>query len=86
MAPFESTELGELRIAADELKHRFGTRVPAAYLPGKTFFRDALYERLGVSQGQAEDLCDSLERAGVLRFVHSTVDGDVWTIPEDASL
>jgi hypothetical protein len=72
-----------LSYAAAYLHERFGTRSADEYVPGKTRFRDALYVRFGLSQLEAEELCDALERAGLIRFVGP--DGDEepsWLVTE----
>jgi hypothetical protein len=47
----------------------FGASVEAEYLPGKTRFRDALSEVFKLSQLDAEELCEALERSGRIRFL-----------------
>jgi hypothetical protein len=51
------------------LSERFGPLYDAEYVPGKTAFRDALAEDLQISELDAEDLCDELERMGRIAFV-----------------
>ncbi len=68
--------------AGRALRERFGTFVGVEYLPGKTAMRDELCERFGVSLLEAEELCDSLEASGALRFI-STPDGDGFHIDND---
>jgi hypothetical protein len=65
--------------AAHALHDMFGPLVDADYLPGKTLFRDALAERFEISQLVAEDLCDELEQARLIRFVRTT-EGTGWHI------
>jgi hypothetical protein len=77
---FMSMNSNDLRETAQELRRRFGARVDAAYVPGKTFFRDALCEQRGISQAEAEALCDSLEQAKLIRFVQSASVGSQWII------
>jgi len=62
------------------LAERFGAQLNLDYVPGKTLFRDALVEELGVSEAEAEALCDALEKAKVIRFDRSEELGDVWTL------
>jgi hypothetical protein len=69
-----------VELAARELERCFGTLVDADYLTGKTRFRDALCDRLGLSELDAEVICDELEAARVLRFVESPTDGIGWSI------
>ncbi|MRG92497.1 hypothetical protein [Polyangium spumosum] len=68
--------------AGRALRDRFGTFVGADYVPGKTAMRDALVERFGISQLDAEELCDALEASGALRFI-STPDGEGFHIDSD---
>jgi hypothetical protein len=69
--------------AGETLLAEFGPLVSTDYLPGKTQFRDTLCERFGLSQLQAEELCDELERTAILRFVQS-VEGSGWHIHLEA--
>ncbi len=39
------------------------------YRRGKTFFRDLLYEKMGCSLLEAEELVDALEKDGKIRFM-----------------
>jgi hypothetical protein len=73
--------IGAVR-AAEALHQEFGALVDADYMPGKTLLRDALCDRFGLSQLAAEELCDELEGAGMLRFV-TTPDGVGWHIHPD---
>ncbi|HVK64412.1 MAG TPA: hypothetical protein VM694_08060 [Polyangium sp.] len=79
--PEETFVLGPAS-AGRALRARFGTFVGADYLPGKTAMRDALCDRFGVSQLEAEELCDALEASGALRFI-STPDGEGFHIDSD---
>lgn len=63
-----------------ELIRRFGARIEAAYVPGKTMFRDVVCETEKVSQLDAEEICDSMERRGLLKFRHTAEAGSVWII------
>jgi hypothetical protein len=80
--PVEEVVIGARR-AVDALHDAFGSLVDADYLPGKTLFRDALCERLGVTALQAEELVDELEAMGRLRFV-SSEEGIGWHVRADA--
>ncbi len=56
-----------------EVATRIQARVPAdeppvGYLRGRSFFRDLLVAELGVSELEAEELVDTLEMNGYLRF------------------
>ncbi len=65
--------------ATASLLEMFGALVDADYIPGKTLFRDALCDRFGFSQLEAEELCDTLEQSGLIRFVRSE-EGVGWHI------
>lgn len=71
--------------AADALREAFGPTPEAEYVPGKTLFRDELCDRFGLSQLEAEQLCDQLEQAGVIRFV-SDDRGVGWLIASSAEI
>ena len=75
----------ELRLAARELERELGARVNLPYLPGKTAFRDALYKKRGISEADAERLCDSLEQTKMIRFERSITEGPSWTIHPDGT-
>lgn len=66
-------------LAATALLEGFGPLVDAEYLPGKTSFRDALCDRFGVSEAEAEEMVDALEASGQIRFI-SSVEGLGWRI------
>jgi len=72
----------DLGRAVELLQERFGRRLDAPYEPGKTMFRDALFDSAGLSQEEAEVLCDSLERAELIRFVSTELEGDSWIIDD----
>lgn len=61
----DANRLGD---AAQLLLDTFGPQVEVEYLPGKTSFRDELYARWNLSLLEAEELCDSLERAGLISY------------------
>lgn len=61
----DAARLGD---AAELLLDKFGSHVEMPYLPGKTAFRDELYARFQVSLLEAEELCDSLEGAGLIAY------------------
>lgn len=65
--------------AGRALLEAFGPLMEADYVPGKTDLRDALAARFEISLLEAEDLCDELERAEVVRFVE-TAEGPAWNI------
>jgi hypothetical protein len=68
-----------LERAARLLEDTFGPLVDADYLGGKTMLCDVLAAHFGISILTAEELCDELERAERIRFVH-TEDGAAWHI------
>ncbi|HSQ62370.1 MAG TPA: hypothetical protein VLM85_04125 [Polyangiaceae bacterium] len=62
------------------LMERFGEHVCEPYVLGKTLFRDTLCDEAQLSQLEAETLCDSLERTGILRFTESDAEGSEWVV------
>jgi len=58
----------DLAALAEELRRFFYSDPPVGYLRGKTAFRDALVQAHGCSSTQAEELVDTLEARGFLRF------------------
>lgn len=72
-----------------EVAERLGRRIPeleppVGYLRGRSYFRDVLVEELGCSDLEAEQLVDTLENNGYLRFsgdpsVRSRTDGR-WVV------
>ena len=69
--------------AALALYQEIGPYLEADYLPGKTEIRDALYFRFELSQLEAEELCDSVERAGLIEFTRSDDGVGAWVIRHD---
>ena len=65
MLRMESIDLAAL---AEELRRFFWTDPPDGYLRGKTAFREAIMQRLGCSAVEAEELVETLELQGFLRF------------------
>lgn len=70
--------------AARALRERFGPLLDDEYVPGKTRMRDALCERFDLSQLEAEELCDELERAKMIHYVE-TEEGSAFHIHADVS-
>jgi hypothetical protein len=66
-------------LAAGALVEALGPLVDADYVPGKTAFRDALCDRFGLSELEAEELVDELEASGRIRFTASP-EGLGWHI------
>ncbi len=62
----EDVDLGDL--AERIRKHIPATEPPVGYLRGRSYFRDVVVHELGVSELEAEQLVDTLELNGYLRF------------------
>jgi hypothetical protein len=60
----------DLSALTSALARRFGRHLLASYLPGKTVMRDAVVEHLGCSAYEAEELVETLELQGYVRFPH----------------
>ncbi|HEX4463000.1 MAG TPA: hypothetical protein VIA18_33735 [Polyangia bacterium] len=80
----ESLDLAQLAAA---LRRRYGRHLFATYLRGKTLMRDALEELLGCSESLAEELVETLELQGYVRFPHlddatHPVNHHAWIIDE----
>lgn len=58
----------DLEALAGALARRFGRHLHTSYLRGKTVMRDAVAEELGCSTYLAEELVETLELMGYLRF------------------
>jgi hypothetical protein len=50
-------------------RHIPPTDPPVGYLRGRSYFRDVLVHELGISDLEAEELVDTLELNGYLRFL-----------------
>ncbi len=59
----------DLKALTEELKRRLGPAEPVGYLRGKSMMRDALVKEEGFSELEAEELIDTLEMNGFLRFL-----------------
>jgi hypothetical protein len=77
-----STPVLALDLAVEILASTLGPLVDADYLVGKTCFRDALCERIDISQLEAEEVVDDLERSGRIHFVRSE-GGRGWHLQHD---
>lgn len=77
-----STPVLALDLAAEILASVLGPLIDADYMPGKTRFRDALCERIDISQLEAEELVDDLERSGRIQFIGSE-EARGWHIQHD---
>jgi hypothetical protein len=49
-------------------KHIPATEPPVGYLRGRSYFRDVIVHEIGVSELEAEQLVDTLELNGYIRF------------------
>ena len=63
----EEIDLQELAAA---IRRRYGRHLYASYLRGKTLMRDAIVVELGCSACEAEELVETLELMGYVRFPH----------------
>lgn len=59
----------DLRQLTAELRDTLGPGEPIGYLRGRSLMRDILVERKGFSELEAEELIDTLEARGFLRFL-----------------
>lgn len=71
-----------LDLATEILASMLGPLVDMDYIEGKTRFRDALCDRIDISQLEAEELVDDLERSGRIHFI-GTEEGRGWHIQHD---
>ena len=71
-----------------DLKHSLGPGEPVGYLRGKALMRDLLVEIKGFSELEAEELVDTLELRGFLRFLGDPAERSVadahWEISPHA--
>jgi len=58
----------DLSLLVESLRARVGTLLEASYLRGRTIVRDAVEEELGCSDEVAEQLVETLELQGFIRF------------------
>jgi hypothetical protein len=65
-----SVEQLDLSQLAAALRLRYGRHLFSSYLHGKTLMRDALEDLLLCSDSMAEELVETLELQGYLRFPH----------------
>ncbi len=59
----------DLQQLTAELKHALGPGEPVGYLRGKSLMRNVLVDMKGYSELEAEELIDTLELRGFLRFL-----------------
>jgi hypothetical protein len=62
----EEIDLSEL--AARIRRHIPPTEPPVGYLRGRSYFRDVIVHEIGCSELEAEELVDTLEMNGYLKF------------------
>jgi hypothetical protein len=62
----DDLDLQELMV---ELRRNLGPGEPVGYLRGKSLMRDILVQRRNFSEYEAEELVDTLEMRGFLRFL-----------------
>lgn len=68
MADWRTIEEVDLEQVSERLRDLFEHHPPQGYLRGKTALRNALEESLHCSALQAEEMVDTLESRGFLRF------------------
>ncbi|MDB4971337.1 MAG: hypothetical protein JWN44_7026 [Myxococcales bacterium] len=83
-----SVEDIDLRDLAGAIRRRYGSTLYTSYLRGKTVMRDAIESELRCSAYQAEELVETLEMMGYVRFPHLEDDTHpltrhAWVIEED---
>ena len=81
----ENVDLAEL---ASLVRRRYGRHLYASYLRGKTLMRDAVVEELRCSAYEAEELVETLELMGYVRFPQladqtHALTRDTWLITEE---
>ncbi|WP_437777342.1 hypothetical protein [Sorangium sp. So ce1097] len=76
-----STPVLALDLAAEILAGALGPLIDADYVEGKTQFRDVLCGRIDISQLEAEELVDDMERSGRIRFVGAE-EGRGWHVQQ----
>jgi hypothetical protein len=81
----ENVDLADL---AGAVRRRYGRHLYASYLRGKTLVRDAIMEELRCSAYEAEELVETLELMGYVRFPHladqtHALTRDTWVITEE---
>ena len=78
----------DLQQLVEELKGKFAPGEPEGYLRGKALMRDLLVADKGYSELEAEELVDTLEMNGFLRFLGDTAERSHahshWAVDPDA--
>ncbi|WP_437575560.1 hypothetical protein [Sorangium sp. So ce887] len=75
------TPVVALDLAAEILAGALGSLIDADYVQGKTQFRDVLCARIDISQLEAEELVDDMERSGRIRFI-GVEEGRGWHVQQ----
>ena len=83
-----SVEEVDLAALAAAVQRRYGRHLYASYLRGKTLMRDAVIEELRCSAYEAEELVETLELQGSVRFPEladhtHALTRDTWVISEE---
>lgn len=71
----------DLRQLTEDLKQALGHVEPVGYLRGKSMMRDILVQTKGFSELEAEELIDTLELRGFLRFLGNPTERSVADAP-----
>jgi hypothetical protein len=78
----------DLQQLTADLKNALGPGEPVGYLRGKSLMRNVLVDLKGFSELEAEELIDTLELRGFLRFLGDTTERSVadahWDISPHA--
>jgi len=78
----------DLQALTAQLKSLLGPGEPVGYLRGKALMRDILVDRRRISELEAEQLIDTLELRGFLRFLGDPTERSVadshWDIQPNA--
>ena len=82
----EDIDLSQL---ASAIRRRYGRHLYASYMRGRTLIRDAVADQLHCSAYEAEELVETLELMGYVRFPHLADDTHPltrhsWIIEESA--
>jgi hypothetical protein len=88
--PSLALEEVDLAHLASLLRRRYGRHLYTSYLRGRTLLRDGVREQLVCSSYQAEELIETLELHGYLRFPHLAdethpLTRHAWIIDEQGS-
>ena len=69
MGPLDVEDVDLARLA-ESIRGRLGARLEASYLRGKSILRDAVVAELACSEVTAEELVETMELNGFVRFPH----------------